>query len=296
MIEFQSAHCAHDAADPPIEADSAVALHAPAENAIAPASPVITGTVFPDQARISWRRIVAIAASLCLHVALAATLVHTSLPKPQVAVGVSEVDALVVEWLISSESSPTAVLPSPSVLAERVTRHPRRERTPTIPKTAKIEPLPEALAIEVVPMPQPAPDAAAVTETLNVDPAPSPAATDKMAQQPQAAAVEAPLSARGKRARTQYLRELMAWLARHRVYPAEARKGKLEGVVQVRFAIRRDGQLLSATVHRSAGTNILDQAALEVLHRANPMPAFPKALDRQRLSITLPIDFSLITH
>lgn len=92
-----------------------------------------------------------------------------------------------------------------------------------------------------------------------------------------------------------YFRELMAWLARHKAYPVAAKKAKHQGVVTLEFAIARSGRVLSARVKKGSGYPALDQAALEMLARANPVPAIPDALARERLSLAIPIEFSLIT-
>ena len=228
------------------------------------------------------RRIAGLATSITLHLLGLVLLIGAAAPELPLALGESEVETLQIEFL------PPAPAPVMVVPASRVSRI----ETPTVvPEPARVRSL-EPIALLPVPAP---------VEAETVDPLPvatPPAATDlpvTPTAPSSAPSAEPPLDARGKRAQSQYLRELMAWLARHRVYPAEAKKQKLEGVVQVRFAIDRDGRLLSAAVHRSAGTELLDQAALDVLHRADPMPKFPKALARSRLSVTLPIDFTLIT-
>jgi len=92
-----------------------------------------------------------------------------------------------------------------------------------------------------------------------------------------------------------YFRELMAWLARHKAYPVKAKKAKHQGVVTLEFAIERSGRVLSARVKKGSGYAALDQAALDMVARANPVPAIPDALARERLSLAIPIEFSLIT-
>ena len=228
-------------------------------------------------------RIASVTIGIGLHVAAFALLIGAATPNLPIALGESEVDALEIEFLPPA-SEPLPVAPAPPVVqpAPVIVQTPRivTLAPPTVANPPTVL-APEAAATETIPEPVSAPPVtAAAAPQSSAESAPAP---------------ERPLTTRGKRAQSQYLRELMLWLARHRVYPAEARKQKLEGVVQVRFSIDRDGHLLSASVHRSAGIELLDTAALDVLRRADPMPKFPKALERNRLSVTLPIDFSLIT-
>ena len=87
----------------------------------------------------------------------------------------------------------------------------------------------------------------------------------------------------------------MAWLARHKAYPVQEKKAKHQGVVTLEFAIERSGRVLSARVKNGSGYPALDQAALDMVARASPVPAIPDALARERLSLAIPIEFSLIT-
>ncbi len=87
----------------------------------------------------------------------------------------------------------------------------------------------------------------------------------------------------------------MAWLARHKAYPARAKKAKHQGVVTLEFSVDRAGRVVSARVRQSSGHAALDQAALDMLERANPVPPIPDALAVKRLSLAIPIEFSLIT-
>lgn len=62
------------------------------------------------------------------------------------------------------------------------------------------------------------------------------------------------------------------WLARYRTYPLEARRARIEGVVQLRVTLMSDGRLVDARVEQSSGHLVLDRAALELLARASPLP------------------------
>lgn len=251
---------------------------------------------------LRWFRIIGVALSLIVHVAAGLMFAKATMPSEPQAVGASlDTDALMVEFLPLPVTSPALPTPpsesaKPQVQPPKAT--PKRPESPkSVVSTAEPLNLPPVVSSELA-MTEPAP---LVSETEAM-PAPTATTEPVAAAEPITSsapapteAVDAPLSARGKRAQSQYLRALMAWLAKHRVYPTEARKEKLEGVVQVRFSVDRDGHLLAANVQRSAGSALLDAAALAVLERADPMPPFPKSLDRQRLTVSLPIDFSLQT-
>jgi protein TonB len=85
---------------------------------------------------------------------------------------------------------------------------------------------------------------------------------------------------------------LMAHLERHKRYPAAARRQMQQGVVQVAFTMDRGGHVQAVRLARSSGYSILDDEALAVLRRADPLPALPP--DRgASADFVVPISFSL---
>ena len=95
-----------------------------------------------------------------------------------------------------------------------------------------------------------------------------------------------------------YVSDLKRWLAQFQEYPVEARKKKQEGVVKLQFSINRQGEVLSAKLYESSGIAELDQAALDMLAAASPLPAAPDDFypQRDRLTLVIPANYSLITN
>lgn len=84
---------------------------------------------------------------------------------------------------------------------------------------------------------------------------------------------------------------VLAHLERFRRYPARARAARQQGVTYVRFTVNRAGSVLSPVIARKSGSIDLDQAALDTLERAQPLPAIPA--DRpDRIELTIPVEFS----
>ncbi|WP_395396077.1 energy transducer TonB (plasmid) [Novosphingobium sp. BL-8A] len=83
---------------------------------------------------------------------------------------------------------------------------------------------------------------------------------------------------------------VLARLENFRRYPGAARSTRQQGVVYIRFRINRDGHVLTSSLVRSSGFQTLDQAALETLRRADPLPRIPA--DRpDEIELSVPIEF-----
>lgn len=80
--------------------------------------------------------------------------------------------------------------------------------------------------------------------------------------------------------------------ANHR-YPPTAQARGNEGTVVARFAIARDGRVLSPRVERSSGHPVLDEEAEALLRRVSPLPPLPAAAPQERLELLVPIAFRL---
>ena len=93
-----------------------------------------------------------------------------------------------------------------------------------------------------------------------------------------------------------YFALLMARLNEFKRYPVSAKKDKLQGVVSVLFSINKQGVITSHSIKKSSGHSLLDQAALDIFNKASPLPPIPEFMQRDSLTLVLPIDFSLITN
>jgi protein TonB len=90
-----------------------------------------------------------------------------------------------------------------------------------------------------------------------------------------------------------YLDLLRRHLNRYKKYPEEAIKQKQEGTVLIGFELAHDGTVTKAWIEQSSGNDLLDQAALAMMHDASPVPAVPERYWDKKGPIILPVDFSI---
>ena len=86
---------------------------------------------------------------------------------------------------------------------------------------------------------------------------------------------------------------LFGHLNRYKRYPASARMRRQEGVVSLRFTMDRQGHVLSFEIAKSSGSDALDRETLELIKRAEPLPAIPAAFRRDTLDLVVPVEFFL---
>ena len=163
---------------------------------------------------------------------------------------------------------PLVALPKPEVVLPRpVPRSPARQRPPVVrPQSHLAAPQP------------PAP--------VRAEPTRPGLST---AQPPAAAAPVAPASAE---AAANWVSKLAAHLLRFRHYPPDAERRGMTGVVMMRFSVDAAGRLISSSMVRSSGHDMLDEEAEAWLRRAQPLPPPPsdKVAPAQ---IVVPLNFVL---
>jgi protein TonB len=174
--------------------------------------------------------------------------------------------------LIDLQPSPPAP-PRPKVVEEQV----KPKEPPVIEKAEVTLNKPKPIKRPAKPKPEkPKPDVAPQVESTPAAP--------KLAQ--------APVKAKPS-VTPDYLSALFAHLERYTRYPRMAGWRKPEGVVMMRVSFDRTGHVLSAAVSRSSGYAVLDEAALDAVERADPLPAFPDTMPQSKMTLNIPVRFNI---
>ncbi|GEM_PF-4637211 len=306
MVASGAAACTTDADFPSIKSHSAAALHALKAQ---PAS-VILPMSYPSPV-LQGRGLAVVVLG---HMAILGSLL---LLRPQVP-ATEEAAPLMATLLLSEPTQPESppeppppqpVLPKPQPKMTVQPPPPPPEvpvvlaRQEAVQAPSPAVPPPPVVAIPEPPAkvepPHPAPDVPKAPPVTQPPVLAVPAVTRvPLASPPAAPVVQRP--AQPSPAQTademrRYLAQLMGQLNRHKRYPAALKKAKIEGRVVLEFTLDKFGRLKDSRVKQGSGHPELDQAALSMLARATPLPAIPAAMNKEELSMSVPVEYSLIT-
>ncbi len=91
-----------------------------------------------------------------------------------------------------------------------------------------------------------------------------------------------------------YEQLISAWIEKYKVYPPEARSSGIQGRGVVRIRIDRKGNVRFVTLDKSSGYQLLDQAIMEMIRNANPLPPVPSDYQAGDLfEFKIPISFKM---
>lgn len=124
------------------------------------------------------------------------------------------------------------------------------------------------------------------------EPPPPTAPTAIISAAPQPAAVTYDDGERQRRI-VDFQRALQRHLIRQMRYPAAARARKEEGVVYVRVAMDRRGNVISAKIQEASAFVDLNAEGLAVIQRAQPLPLPPDVVQGDPVDLIVPVTFSL---
>ncbi|MDF7675107.1 energy transducer TonB [Acetobacteraceae bacterium ESL0709] len=86
---------------------------------------------------------------------------------------------------------------------------------------------------------------------------------------------------------------LLAQLEKFKRYPAQAMSRHQEGIPTVRFSMDRQGHVITATLSQGSDYKMLDEEALSLPQRAQPLPPPPDDIKGDIITLTVPIEFTI---
>jgi len=86
---------------------------------------------------------------------------------------------------------------------------------------------------------------------------------------------------------------ILARLAAHRRYPRLAMSLRQQGVSWIRFVMDRDGKVHSVSLERSSSFPQLDEEAIKLPKRAQPLPGPPEDVPGSTIELVVPVEFFL---
>jgi protein TonB len=232
------------------------------------------------------------------------TLAAPDKPMPLATLGDSAVNtAPAIKISLAGRKTPAPVeKPVAPAAKPEPTPEPKPEPKPAPKPKPKPDPKPEP-APKPEPRPEPEPEP---TPEPAAEPAPAPAepapaadvseATETSGEEGDASESQdaVPLQTAGNSADVNsYLSKLSRHLARYYDYPRRARRLGQQGTPVIVFEFTRDGKLLEHSLRDSSGHRLLDDAALQMLEQAAPLPAVPPEMQGQTFAYALPVRFSL---
>ena len=94
--------------------------------------------------------------------------------------------------------------------------------------------------------------------------------------------------------KSRYEQTISLWIAKFKVYPEEARAAGMQGNTAVRIRIDRRGNIRYSALEQSTGYPDLDRAALDMVRRANPVPAVPNDYPQgEMFEFLIPVNFQM---
>jgi protein TonB len=223
------------------------------------------------------RWILAAAIVLAAHFGLAA--LYWLIPQPE-AEGFAAAPAVIVEL------APAPPSPSQQDLAPG----PETPEPQPAPKQEQIEPK----VVEPVPMIEaPAEVTLPKSEPKAVEKKPEEETQKAKAAVQETATAHSAQETASRKAIEQWNHLVLERLQQNKRYPAGARARGEQGVVTLSFTVDRSGHVLARQIVKSSGSAALDEEVLAMVERAAPLPAFPPAITKDTVGLTVPIRFAL---
>lgn len=91
----------------------------------------------------------------------------------------------------------------------------------------------------------------------------------------------------------QYAIKVITRIQNAKQYPPRARRQGVTGAASVRFTVSASGSVSGVSVSGSSGYGVLDEEAVNAVHRAAPFPPIPKELNASSKSMSVTLKFEI---
>jgi len=197
----------------------------------------------------------------------------------------------IVARIIQPQSAPAPIPPAPQAEPPVVPESPQpKVETPIVKPTPR--PSPKAETQAPAKPPPPAPTPAPSAEPAPVAPVQPAAPSGPIARTEPQPAAPAP-SETDLGTLEGYRRDLMRMATNYKRYPRVAMDNNWEGRVVVRLVVGANGMIASISVMTSAGHEVLDKQALDMIQKAKPRVQIPPALRGREFTIEIPVIYDL---
>ena len=178
------------------------------------------------------------------------------------------------------EPTPPPPAPPPPPSEPEIVPEPPPEVKVEVPLPPVKKPPPPKVKREEPPPPEPAVTPSPPVETAAVPaPAPAPRMSARVDPSPNIMAL--------------YGARVSAHVQKNLRYPLASLRRDERGTAYVVLTLNKDGRVSSYKLETGTKRRLLDEEALAVVMRSNPMPAFPPEIERGEMELRLPVVFNL---
>lgn len=94
--------------------------------------------------------------------------------------------------------------------------------------------------------------------------------------------------------KSRYEQTISLWIQKFKLYPESAREQGMQGSTVIRLRIDRRGNIRYSALEGNTGYDELDRAALDMVRRANPVPAVPDSYpEGEMFEFLIPVNFAI---
>lgn len=195
--------------------------------------------------------------------------------------------ALIAAFWLGAQRPALTPTPEPAVFIDLAPPAAPPEPPSERPPGPREEPTPEPLPTVERRIETPAPN----PEVALPDPPPAPRKPVAQATAPPVQPL--PPAPRASSGQPTWEGQVLGRLNQFKRYPNTSRRSRHQGAPYIRFVMDREGRVLSSRLERGSGFKPLDDEAVSLPARAQPLPRPPEGVGGATLELVVPVEFFL---